>query len=280
MTFDFTTIGTGLIINFSNDLRPEACKELVSQVEFELTNNDKITKLAFLMHTKFDLDPSVFRILTPFAMGLRKRDIEIYIIDAMKELRKSIRTMGMDSLLKVGKSLEELQLEMKPKVPIDHKIDVEFVNPFIDGTIETLKVQCQIECKALDLIAKLKDDPAPVNAAIAGVIGLTSQKFNGSIAICFSEQFFLTVMSNMLGEKFTEITKDLEDGAGELLNIIFGFGKRVLNAQGHTLEKAIPSVVRGDNITIRHLTSRPTIVVPFQSNYGNFYIEVGTEENI
>ena len=280
MAFEISHIGHGLIFNFFNNLRQESAKDLMSQSEFEINNDEKIKKLVFLMHNKFDIDPAVFRSLTPFAMGLRKKEIEIHLIEAPKELRTSVRTMGMDSLLRISKSLEELQLEPKKNLSSDYKIDVEFVNPFIDGTLETLKVQCQIKCKALDPIAKKKDETPPIETEIAGVIGLTSKKFNGSIAICFSQEIFLKAMSNMLGESYKEITKDLEDGAGELLNIIFGYGKRILNADGHTLEKALPTVVRGKNITIRHMTARPTILVPFQSEFGSFYIEVGTEENI
>jgi chemotaxis protein CheX len=112
---------------------------------------------------------------------------------------------------------------------------------------------------------------------IAGVIGLTSEKFNGTIAICFPGSVFLTMMTNMLGETFTEITDDLSDGAAELLNIIYGQAKIVLNQQGYSIEKAIPTVVRGQNLQTRHITSNKVVVIPFVSETGEIHIEISTE---
>lgn len=154
-------------------------------------------------------------------------------------------------------------------------LDVNFVNPFVQGTIETLKIQCQIEVKPGKIY--LKGKGPEIEVEIAGVIGLTSKSFSGSIAICFPEPIFLAIMSNMIGENYQTITHELEDGAGELLNIIFGFAKRVLNEKGYQIEKAIPTVVRGAGLEVKHLTATPTVVLPFETQYGIFHLEVGTE---
>src|SRR5689334_8015212 len=99
------------------------------------------------------------------------------------------------------------------------KVDVNFINPFIDGALETLKIQCSFSAKSGK--PYLKGKGPVIKTDIAAVIGLTSASFNGSVAICFPEAIFLTIMERMLGEKHSTITKDLEDGACELLNIIF-----------------------------------------------------------
>ena len=65
----------------------------------------------------------------------------------------------------------------------------------------------------------------------------------------------------------------------ELLNIIFEHAKRVLNDQGYGLEKAIPTVVRGDGIKTRHLSSNPTIVFQFATEHGELHVEVSIEES-
>jgi chemotaxis protein CheX len=109
------------------------------------------------------------------------------------------------------------------------------------------------------------------------VIGLTSNNFTGSVAVCFPKQVFLTIMERMLGERHDSITRELEDGASELLNIIFGQAKRVLNEQGFSIEKAIPTIVRGTDLNVHHLTPNPTIIVPFQTDVGSFYIEIAKD---
>ncbi|MGK5086379.1 chemotaxis protein CheX [Bdellovibrionota bacterium FG-2] len=155
------------------------------------------------------------------------------------------------------------------------QLDVKFFKPFVDGTIHTLKIQCSLEAKHDKPFVKGQKEQPPFE--IAGVIGLTSQAFTGSITICFPEKVYLTMMSNMLGETFTAITKDLQDGAAELLNIIFGQAKSVLNQQGYTIQKAIPTVVRGTNLTTTQLGGGPVIVLPFLTSVGEFHIEICTE---
>jgi chemotaxis protein CheX len=156
------------------------------------------------------------------------------------------------------------------------KIDVNFINPFIEGAIETLKIQCSFTAKAAKPF--LKGKGPDIKTDITAVIGLTSAAFNGSVAICFPQSIFLSIMEKMLGEKHSAITKELEDGASELLNIIFGQAKRVLNEKGYAIEKAIPTIIRGSDLSVKHLTPNATIVVPFETEAGIFHIEIATQK--
>jgi chemotaxis protein CheX len=81
----------------------------------------------------------------------------------------------------------------------------------------------------------------------------------------------------MLGESYTDITKDLEDGAAELLNMIFGQAKADLNEKKYEIEKAIPTVIRGEALRMNHLASTPTLVIPFESPVGLLRIEINIE---
>ena len=155
------------------------------------------------------------------------------------------------------------------------KFDVNFINPFAAAALETLGTQCNF--KAASGKPFLKGTQPSLNIAIAGVIGMTSAAFRGSIALCFPENTFLTVMGGMLGETYKEITKDLEDGAAELMNIIFGCAKKSLAASGHTVDRAIPSVIRGEKLQIQHMSNALTIVIPFKSETGEFQIEIVVE---
>ncbi len=152
------------------------------------------------------------------------------------------------------------------------KLDVDFLKPFIEGTIHTLKIQCSTEVTVAKPYKKEQANPMQID--IAAIIGVTSSAFNGSLALCFPKESFLKVMENMLGEPFTEIDSDVEDGAAELLNIIFGHAKKVLTDQGYSMEKAIPSIISGNNITVQHVSDSPTVIVPFGGQAGDFLVEI------
>jgi chemotaxis protein CheX len=155
-------------------------------------------------------------------------------------------------------------------------IDVAIINPIINGAIETLKVQCKTEAKALKPLLKSNfSTDKPLD--IAGVIGIKSNTFNGSISICFCAPTFLNLMSAMMGETYSEITTDLEDGAGELINIIFGQAKKELHGNGQQIERALPMVIRGSGTTVKAFSKSgetSSIVLPFESSAGPFYLEV------
>lgn len=109
---------------------------------------------------------------------------------------------------------------------------------------------------------------------ISGVIGIVSASFNGSVVISFPEMTYLMLMSRMLGESCVQLTKDIEDGAGELTNIIFGKAKVILNEKGYGINTALPSVVTGKAHSVQTLTKGPVVVIPFESDVGPFFIEV------
>ncbi len=153
-------------------------------------------------------------------------------------------------------------------------IDVEFINPFIDAALKTMEIQCSLQATAGKPF--IKGRMAQERIDIAAVIALTSPVFSGSMAICFPKTVFLGLMTRMLGEPYSEITPEVEDGASEILNITFGQAKVILNEKGYGLEKAIPTIVVGENIAVKHMTRTATIVLPFESDLGRFYIEIAT----
>jgi len=154
-------------------------------------------------------------------------------------------------------------------------MDVAFFKPFVEGTLYTLKVQCSVEASAGKPFYKGQEEQKSVE--IAGIIGLASKVFAGSIAICFPKNVFLMVMSRMMGEEYTEINDEVRDGASELLNIIYGQAKKVLNEKGYGIEKAIPTVINGNDLKTHYMTKDKVIVLPFTTDNGDFYIEISAE---
>ncbi len=155
------------------------------------------------------------------------------------------------------------------------KLDVNFINPFIEATVRTLKIQCDTE--VLTLPPMIKGKSQVLDTDIAGVIGITSKEFTGSIAICFPRSTFNGIMRKMCGGALSEDAREAEDGAGELLNIIFGQARTALNERGHSIKSAIPTIIHGKSIHVRHLAPGLSVVIPFESAYGQFRLEIGLD---
>ena len=81
----------------------------------------------------------------------------------------------------------------------------------------------------------------------------------------------------MLQEEIQTINDENKDAVAELLNIIFGKAKKILNASGLNIQQAIPSIIRGPGHSIQHQAQNQTIVIPFTCpEIGNFRAEVSS----
>ncbi len=155
-------------------------------------------------------------------------------------------------------------------------IDINFVNPFLGATLNVLKVQASIEAQPGKIT--LKQSGEPLKGDVSGVIGIVSDTFKGNVVISFPESTFLKVMSNMLGEEYTEISQDIVDGAGEITNMIFGQAKVVLNERGYGVQIALPQVITGKNHMLSNQSKGPTVIIPFNSTAGDFFVEICLSE--
>jgi chemotaxis protein CheX len=149
-------------------------------------------------------------------------------------------------------------------------MDVNYINPFLNGTLEVLKKMAFLDAVAGKPYVK-KTDVAVGD--VSAIIGITGDAI-GSLAISFSEPCICHIVNNMLGEAFTEANNDVFDAAGEITNMVSGVARSYLEKDGLTVFAAIPTVVYGKGHTIQHILKAPSIIVPFSTNKGNFTIDV------
>lgn len=142
---------------------------------------------------------------------------------------------------------------------------------FIAGTVITIQTMCNITPQCL---FPLRHSVLPNKGelCIAGVVDIVSEKQTSTAAICFPKDCYLKVMENFLDTPCTQLDKDLMDGAAEMMNMIFGHAKKVLNLKGLNLQMAIPKVVAGQSSTLKGIDDGTTNIFPFQSDAGDFYL--------
>lgn len=153
-------------------------------------------------------------------------------------------------------------------------MDVKFINPFLEGTTSVLKTMAFVDPKPGK--PYLKNDGL-ARGDVSGIIGFTGT-LSGSMALSFSENAILKIVSNMFGEEIKEINGDIEDAVGELTNIISGVARKKLESFGLTVLAAIPTVVSGKGHSIKHVLGGKSIVIPFETEDGPFVVDVCMSE--
>ena len=149
-------------------------------------------------------------------------------------------------------------------------MDVRFINPFLNGTLNVLRTMAFVEPKPGKPYLK-KNNLA--SGDVSGIIGLTGSA-TGSMALSFSEGAILKVASNMLGEEIREINNDITDAVGEITNMVSGAARKELESIGLTVTAAIPTVVAGKDHLIKHVLGGPSIIIPFEIEEGPFVVDI------
>jgi len=149
-------------------------------------------------------------------------------------------------------------------------MNVKFINPFLEGTVNVLKTMAFVEPRAGKPYVKMD---SLARGDISGVIGLTGSA-TGSLALSFSEKAIIKIVSNMLGENVKEMNSDIKDAVGEITNMISGAARKNLEAEGFYIQAAIPTVVTGKNHSIAHVKGGPSLIIPFEIDQGSFVVDV------
>jgi chemotaxis protein CheX len=152
-------------------------------------------------------------------------------------------------------------------------MNVEFMNPFLSATIGVLKTMAFTDVQPGKPF--LKKDKISCGD-VSGIVGITGPP-NGSMSLTFTKDSIVEIVSNMLGESFTEVNDDIRDAVGELSNMISGTARNDLGNKGYAFKTSIPTVVSGPNHEIRHMCKAPTIAIPFNTKCGSFTVEISFE---
>jgi chemotaxis protein CheX len=262
------------VVNY--DFTEKIAELIVVDIRREILSPPKWSMLVFDFQS-FDVDFKAFKVLSSLGLELRKLNIRMFAMTDKKSVHSFLKQEGLDKLLKPISSLTELGMKA-PAKKVSKKLDVNFINPFIEGTLHVLNVQCGsvVTPQKLELKSKFKSEK-PIE--IAGIIGINSLSFKGVISLCFPAVVFLELMSKMLGEDYHEINDELKDGAGELTNMIFGHAKKVLNEKGHTFEKALPTIAYGKDLNVETKSSGESVILPFLVSGNIFYMEIQLEDH-
>jgi len=149
-------------------------------------------------------------------------------------------------------------------------MNVEFINPFINATINVLSTMGGVSPRPQK--PHLKNGSYSYGE-VSGIIGLAGKEAKGSFAVTFSKSCIIKVVSNMLGEDVQDLDGDIMDAVGEITNMISRGARAELENKGYSFDMAIPSMISGKDHKIVHVTDLPIIVVPFETEHGPFAVE-------
>ena len=149
-------------------------------------------------------------------------------------------------------------------------MDVKYINPFLEGTIEVLKTMAFVNPRLGKPYLKTNN---LAKGDVTGIIGLTGT-IKGSLALSFSTGSILKIVSNMLGEEITSLNSEIRDAVGEITNMVSGAARKRIETMGFSISASLPTVVSGKDHSIMHMLGGPSIVIPFEMEEGSFVVDI------
>lgn len=153
-------------------------------------------------------------------------------------------------------------------------INVDYINPFIEATINTFQTMVNVVPTRDKVFLKGEGEEV---YGVSGIIGLGGEA-TGAVVLNFPEQVAIAAVSKFVGEEATTITSNVVDGVGELTNIIAGDAKNRLVQKGYKFEIGLPKIVTGRSYITAQNKSVPCLVVSFASEMGKFCLEVSLKK--
>ena len=149
-------------------------------------------------------------------------------------------------------------------------MDVKHINPALDSIVNVLTTMAGITPKIGKPSIKSDQNAAGV---ITGQIDLVSKDTTGSLAISFSKSVALELANKMLRTDTSEVDEMVEDLVGEMANMMAGGAKAIYHEQGYDFELTLPKVIAGENHQVKHSVEGTTILLPFNTDSGEFFVE-------
>lgn len=235
-----------------------------------------VTIYALNFKKTLECKQSNYRSLVSLSQQIRKAGRTIVSFNIDSELTQQFKMAGISDALNATSDFNLFLKKLNSQKP---ELDVQLINPFLEATLMTLEQQANTKCEAQKpYLIGLDEKPRSDDIAIAGVISLSTEQFSGSITLAFTEVVFLKIYESMCGEVVEKMTAEIEDAAGELLNIIYGSAKTKINEMhNYKLAPALPTILSGEKIKIRQTTYQKVIVLPFKTDFGLFRVEISID---
>lgn len=150
-------------------------------------------------------------------------------------------------------------------------MNVEFINPFLSSFVNVLQTMATLNIKPGR--PSIKKDSISLGD-VSGLIDMSGLITSGSFSISFEKKLALNVFQMMVGESVDDINDEITDMVGEITNMVAGGAKQKLSEKGLDFNMATPIVVTGALHDITHRVKASKILMPFESDKGNAYIEI------
>lgn len=148
-------------------------------------------------------------------------------------------------------------------------MDVKFINPFVASIANVFETMVNTKVKVEKPMLKQAD---LITAEVSGIIGLSGD-VQGCVVLSFPGDVATKIASKFAGTELPVNHPDFTDAVGELANMVAGNAKKDFPDQAD-VSISLPSVIIGPGHKVSQSKSSPFLVIPCDTEFGRFNVEV------
>ena len=154
-------------------------------------------------------------------------------------------------------------------------MNAQFINPFVEGVDSVFQMMLNVKPKRCKV--RLGGNGNGRTDCLTSLVGISGQ-VQGVVVLRFPPTTALEMAKRMLGADLSGVSEEVVDAISEIVNMVAGSAKAKLNYDP-PLDLGLPTVVQGNNYKVHYPTGSTWLEVPFESEAGNFTLEVTFESN-
>lgn len=152
------------------------------------------------------------------------------------------------------------------------KLKKDFLKPFVEGTITTLHTMASLTptIKSIRIVQSDK-----FSGDLSAVMGVTAEQGEGFVGISFVMPLAATVVARILNMEASQLEDpDIQDGVGELINMIAGSAKNALLGTPYKFKAALPNVITGKGHEVGFPRNAECWTATFEAEGQEFHLHV------
>jgi len=155
-------------------------------------------------------------------------------------------------------------------------MDVLIINALLAALMNVLTTMARMTPAPGIPVAKKE---APAQGVVSAMMDMENEITKGSMAISFTEPVIKDLVKKMVGDEIKLVDETAKDLAGEIANMVVGGARALLSEKGIDFAMSTPQVLSGPRHEIKHKFGGVTVILPFTSDAGEFYLEINFIDN-
>jgi hypothetical protein len=223
------------------------------------------------------IHPSFFPAVSKFKREIAaSNQAKLVSINLNSEMLTVVRNAGMEQALGYLKGFKVM--EQTPTTDTPDQIKTHFVRQIVDGARHALDVMFKITVAGDENFRETVKTLDPARFAAASSLAFAGPAYKAKLFLYMDRPLLDALAKLICPEGMDEAT--LQSMPSEILNIIYATARSKLNNdRGYRMPEAIPQITTAAAALLdRNLPSRQSMLLPFVTPVGQFYLEITAHE--